>query len=62
MLPELQLEAAAGGRFEGLLGVVAEVVEPQPATGTVLSISRDWSRSGIKSCNPKNQIWDLSRN
>ena len=28
----------------------------------VLPISRDWSRSGIKSCNPKNQIWDLSRN
>jgi hypothetical protein len=23
-----------------------------------LSISRDWSRSEIKSCNPKNQIWD----
>ena len=25
-------------------------------------IYRDWSRSRIKSCNPKNQIWDLSRN
>ena len=24
----------------------------------VFSISRDWSRSGIKPCNPKNQIWD----
>ena len=33
MLGEAQLEAAAGGRFEGLLGVVAEVVVPQPATG-----------------------------
>ena len=30
---EDQLEAAAGGRPEGLLGVVAEVVAPQPATG-----------------------------
>ena len=29
---------------------------------TVFSISRDWSRAGIKSCNPKNQLWDLSRN
>ena len=29
---------------------------------TVFHISRDWSRSRIKSCNPKNQIWDLSRN
>ena len=26
--------------------------------GAVLPISRDWSRSEIKSCNPKNQIWD----
>ena len=26
--------------------------------GSVFSISRDWSRSEIKSCNPKNQIWD----
>ena len=24
----------------------------------VFHISRDWSRSRIKSCNPKNQIWD----
>ena len=30
---EHQLEAAAGGRFKGLLGGVAEVVAPQPATG-----------------------------
>ena len=30
---ELQLEAVAGGRSEGLLGVVAEVVAKQPATG-----------------------------
>ena len=30
--------------------------------GTVCNISRDWSRSRIKSCNPKNQIWGLSRN
>ena len=29
---EVQLEAAAGGRFEGLLGVVVQVVAPQPAT------------------------------
>eukprot|EP00964_Phaeocystis_antarctica_P113565 scaffold77572_cov58-Phaeocystis_antarctica.AAC.2 len=33
MLLELQLEAAAGGRFEGLLGAVVEVVAAQPATG-----------------------------
>ena len=26
-----------------------------PYPSPVLSISRDWSRSGIKSCNPKNQ-------
>ena len=32
-LLELQLQAAAGGRFEGLLGVVAEVVVLQAATG-----------------------------
>eukprot|EP00964_Phaeocystis_antarctica_P036154 scaffold20660_cov48-Phaeocystis_antarctica.AAC.1 len=30
---EAQLEAAAGGRFEGLLGGVVEVVAPQTATG-----------------------------
>ena len=30
---EHQLEAVAGGRSEGLLGVVAEVVAKQPATG-----------------------------
>ena len=30
---EAQLEAAAGGRFEGLLGVVVEVVAVQAATG-----------------------------
>ena len=29
---EVQLEAAAGGRPDGLLGVVAEAVAPQPAT------------------------------
>ena len=28
----------------------------------VFYIYRDWSRSRIKSFNPKNQIWDLSRN
>ena len=28
----------------------------------VFSFSRDRSRCGIKSCNPKNQIWDKSRN
>ena len=27
----------------------------------VFSFYRDRSRCGIKSCNPKNQIWDLSR-
>jgi hypothetical protein len=31
-------------------------------TCAVLSFSRDRSRCGIKSCNPKNQIWDKSRN
>ena len=30
---KLQPETSVGGRFEGLLGVVAEVVVPQPATG-----------------------------
>ena len=34
----------------------------RPLRYSVFSISRDWSRSGIKSCNPNNQIWDLSRN
>ena len=29
---------------------------------SVLSISRDWSRSEIKSCNPKNQLWDNPEN
>ena len=32
-LDSVQLEAAAGGRPDGLLGVVAEAVVPQPATG-----------------------------
>jgi hypothetical protein len=31
-------------------------------SGAVFSFSRDRSRCGIKSCNPKNQIWDKSRN
>ena len=31
MLLELQLEAAAGGRFEGLLGAVVELGVPQLA-------------------------------
>ena len=36
---------------------------PTPAARPpVFQISRDRSRSRIKSCNPKNQIWDLSRN
>ena len=30
---ELDLDAAAGGVFDGLLGVVVEVVEPQAAAG-----------------------------
>ena len=34
----------------------------RPLRYSVFSISRDWSRSGIKSCNCNNQIWDLSRN
>ena len=29
---------------------------------SVFSFYRDRSRSGIKPCNPKNQIWDKSRN
>ena len=33
-----------------------------PRVYPVFQISRDRSRSRIKSCNPKNQIWDLSRN
>jgi hypothetical protein len=31
---------------------------PAAGAGAVFPISRDWSRSGIKSCNPKNQIRD----
>ena len=32
--------------------------EPTSTLWSVFPISRDWSRSGIKSCNPKNQIRD----
>ena len=44
---EAQLEAAAGGRFEGLLGVVVEVVEPQAATGRC-----KWERARAHATHP----------
>eukprot|EP00964_Phaeocystis_antarctica_P097790 scaffold63862_cov78-Phaeocystis_antarctica.AAC.1 len=50
---EVQLEAAAGGRFEGLLGVVAEVVVPQPATGRCrwerarAQATHPWAKEGV---------------
>ena len=51
---EVQLEAAAGGRFEGLLGVVAEVVVvPQPATGRCkregahAHATHPWAKEGV---------------
>ena len=54
LLLELQLdEAAAGGRFEGLLGVVAEVVVPQPATGRCkregarAHATHPWAKEGV---------------
>ena len=53
MLLEPQLEAAAGGRFEGLLGVVVEAVGPQPATGRCKWVrarahaTRKWAKEGV---------------
>eukprot|EP00964_Phaeocystis_antarctica_P071957 scaffold43949_cov50-Phaeocystis_antarctica.AAC.3 len=44
---ELQLEAAAGGRFEGLLGGVVEVVVLQPATGRC-----KWERARAHATHP----------
>ena len=38
------------------------VVISSPPVSAVFSFSRDRSRSGIKPCNHKNQIWDKSRN
>ena len=54
-LLEVQLEATAGGRFEGLLGVVApaEVVAPQPATGRCkregasAHATHPWAKEGV---------------
>ena len=52
-LLELQLEATVGGRFEGLLGVVAEVVAPQPATGRCkregarAHATQPWAKEGV---------------
>ena len=53
-LLEVQLEAAAGGRFEGLLGVVAEAVAPpQPATGRCkregahAHATHPWAKEGV---------------
>eukprot|EP00964_Phaeocystis_antarctica_P049739 scaffold28815_cov44-Phaeocystis_antarctica.AAC.2 len=53
MLLEHQLEAAAGGRFEGLLGGVAEVVLLQPATGRCkwerarAHATHPWAKEGV---------------
>ena len=49
---ELQLEAVAGGRSEGLLGVGAEVVVPQPATGRLQAggcalATHPWAKEGV---------------
>ena len=50
---KLQFEAAAGGRFEGLLGVVAEVVAIQPATGRCkregarAHATHPWAKEGV---------------
>ena len=52
-LLELQLEAAARGRFEGLLGVVAEVVAVQAATGRCkregarAHATHPWAKEGV---------------
>ena len=53
MLLELQLEAAAGGRFEGLLGGVVEVVAVQAATGRCkwerarAHATHPWAKEGV---------------
>ena len=44
---EPQLEAAAGSHFEGLLGVVVEVVVVQPATGR-----SKWERARAHATHP----------
>ena len=52
-LLELQREAAAGGHFEGLPGVVAEVVVIQPATGRCkregarAHATQPWAKEGV---------------
>ena len=52
-LLERQLEAAAGGRFEGLLGVGADIVVPQPATGRCkregahAHATHPWAKEGV---------------
>ena len=49
----IQLEAAVRGRFEGLLGVVVEVVVPQPATGRCkregarAHATHPWAKEGV---------------
>ena len=53
MLLEVQLEAAAGGRFEGLPGAVAEVVALQAATGRCKWVrvrahaTHPWAKEGV---------------
>ena len=51
LLDALQLEAAAGGRFEGLLGGVVEAVETQPATGrwegARVRATHPWAKEGV---------------
>ena len=68
---EAQLEAAAGGRPEGLLGVVAEVVVAQAATGRckregarssrhppVGQIGRDRGPRGVRGRGPQRRaLW-----
>ena len=50
---KLQPETAVGGRFEGLLGVVAEEVAPQPATGRCkregasAHATHPWAKEGV---------------
>ena len=48
-----------GGHRLGSFSYHTGPSEPQlTSSGPVFPIYRDWSRSGIKPCNPKNQIWD----
>ena len=50
---EQQLEAAAGGRFEGLLGGVVEAVDVQTATGRCkwegarMHATHPWAKEGV---------------